>query len=93
MNPWRIGNDLYLYQDTPRQGETERWETGICGPHPCQVTLVLYKDAGQWVATVNHTAGHGSSALEALLDAQAHAIDMLHCKIYRIENMSFDFMH
>ena len=89
---WRIGNDLFLYQEQPRQGETERWETGVLGPHPCQVTLVLFEDSSQWMARVNHTVGYGGTALEALHNARERAVDMLHYSISRIENMTFDFM-
>ena len=89
---WRIAPNVWLEEALPLVGETERWETGITGSHPCRICLAKLTD-GQWRATVASSAGLSVDPWLALTEAQANAVDFLTWSRSRIDRLDFEWAH
>lgn len=87
---WRIAANIWLDRINPREGEIERWETGICGPHPCHVQLVRFT-SGQWGASLdNRGMAYQRRPLDALIEAQVKAADSLRYSLHRVLHTYFE---
>lgn len=86
---WRISANVYLDQTEPHPGECERWETPLCGPHPCSITLAL-DPSGVWRATVDGLGGHSPDAWVALDMAQERAVRMLEYRSSVVAGLDFE---
>ncbi len=86
---WRVAPNIWLEQQTPCRGELERWETGVFGPHPCQVVLIKIT-ASQWGASLNRSVlCYGNDSVQALDAARSAAIDNCDYMIERLQQVEF----
>ena len=89
---WRISTDVTLESQPTKKGETERWETGIFGPHPSSVLLVKY-DNGQWGASIDERGfAYEYSAFLALVAARGKALASLKWEADRIASVDFEWV-
>ncbi len=90
---WRVAKDVYLDECMPLEGEVERWETGICGPHPCRMELVKFRN-GTWGAVVDGSRGGANPDPWVAIDSAAQAAeDSLRWRTARVASLNFEWAH